>query len=67
MNDAAQSGEAVGQMISTAITPLLVVLLGFVVGRFLSRRRTDGKKVQWPLYVGLVLALLMIVGAVQGQ
>ncbi len=54
-------------MIGTAIAPLLMVAIGFLVARFLTKRRTDGKKVQWPLIVGVVLALLMIVGMVQGQ
>ena len=67
MNDAAASGRELGQMIAMGLGPLLAVALGFFVSRTLTRRRADGKKVQWPLIAGVILALLMILGQLQGR
>jgi uncharacterized membrane protein len=61
-----ESGRQVGNMIGVALAPIMLVGFGFFMSRSLSKKRVDGKKVQWPIIAGALLSLLMIAGYVMG-
>ncbi len=47
--------EAIGYLIGRAIGVLIIVGIGFAVGRYLGDKRPDKKFVWWPLVVSIVL------------
>ncbi|WP_420138704.1 hypothetical protein [Sphingomonas sp.] len=56
------AGVGVGFLLSLLVIYGVIFAVGLLISRWLTRRRGDGRKVRWPLWIAIALIALMLLG-----
>lgn len=56
------TGAGIGFLFSQLLIYGVILVVGILVSRWLSKGRSDGRKVRWPLWIAIALIVLIILG-----
>ena len=59
---AVNAGVGVGFILALLLVYGGIIAIGFFISRWLTRKRQDGRKVRWPLWIAIAFVLLIALG-----